>query len=216
MKKDSMRNMIKLSFGEELGNAISHGVMAVLFLFLMPFSIIYSLYNGGLTKAIAISIYMIGVFMMFLGSCIYHSMEFNSTQKYVMRKLDHCFIYLAIAGTYTPVLLVVVGGWLGIVIMVIEWLATLSGILLTSISKNYHKVLSMILYMMMGWCAILIIPSILKNSSIWFILIILLGGIFYTVGAVFYGKKKPYSHFIWHIFIVFASITHYIAVLFLI
>lgn len=215
MQKESMRNMIKLSFGEEVGNSVSHGVMAALCLLMMPFSIIYSYVTGGMLKAIGISIYMISIFLMFLGSCIYHSMEFGSSQKYVMRKLDHCFIYVAIAGTYTPILLTTVDGIKAYVILGIEWIAVISGILLTSISKNHHKVLSMLLYMIMGWLAVIIIPTLLKNASIPFFVMILLGGLFYTAGVFFYAKRFPYAHFIWHIFIVLASISHYIAVVFL-
>lgn len=216
MQKESMRNMLKLSFGEEVGNSVSHGVMAALCLLAMPFTIVYALYTGGLVKTVGISIYMICIFLMFLGSCIYHAMEFGSNQKYVLRKIDHCFIYLAIAGTYTPILLTIIGGTLGYVILAIEWIAVICGILLTSISKNHHKKLSMILYMVMGWTAILILPSLIRNSSPLFLGLILLGGIFYTVGAIFYAKKFPYAHFVWHIFIILASISHYIAVVFLI
>ena len=215
MSKVLMRETRKLSFGEEVGNSISHGVMGIVCLFLLPYTAIYSYINKGIATSIGTSIYMICMFMMFMGSCIYHTMEHGSTHKYVFRKLDHCFIYLAIAGTYTPILIYLIGGKLGITLLVVQWLATIAGILITSISKHHHKHLSMILYMTMGWIAILILPKLLEVGSAWFLGLIVLGGIFYTVGAYFFVKKFPYAHFVWHIFIVLASISHFIAVVYL-
>ena len=215
MSKVLMRETRKLSFGEEVGNSISHGVMGIVCLFLLPYTAIYSYINKGIATSIGTSIYMICMFMMFMGSCIYHTMKHGSTHKYVFRKLDHCFIYLAIAGTYTPILIYLIGGKLGITLLVVQWLATIAGILITSISKYHHKHLSMILYMTMGWIAILILPKLLEVGSAWFLGLIVLGGIFYTVGAYFFAKKFPYAHFVWHIFIVLSSISHFIAVVYL-
>ena len=215
MKKVKMKEMFKLSFGEEVGNCTSHGVMAVLYLFTLPFVSVYTYLKGGAIYCLGASIYMIAIFLMFLFSTIYHAMEFGSSQKYVLRKLDHCFIYLAIAGTYTPVLLMVIKGPLGFVLLGLEWLATLCGILMTSISKYHHRVLSIVIYVVMGWCAIIIAPIIYQKGLIFFLLI-LLGGIFYTLGLFFYAKKYPFAHFVWHIFIVLASLAHFVAIVFFI
>lgn len=149
----SMRDMFKLSFGEEVANTISHGVMAALCLLLLPAISVYSYLKGGVLRCTGISIYMICLFLMFLISCIYHSMAFNSDQKYVFRKLDHICIYLAIAGSYTPIALCLIQGTAGIIVIGIEWIAVIAGILLKSISKQSHPVLSMIIYMAMGWAS---------------------------------------------------------------
>lgn len=216
MKTSSMKDMIKLSFGEELGNALTHGIAAVFYLFSLPVISVLAYIKGGVIQSLGISIYGICMFLMFLGSCIYHAMEFGSSQKYVMRKLDHSFIYLAIAGTYTPVLLTIVKGWLGVILLIVEWVMTILGIILTSVSKNYHKRLTLTLYLVMGWIAIFILPTLIANSSMIFLALIILGGIFYTIGVYFYNQKWPYAHFIWHIFIMLASIAHFIAVVFFI
>lgn len=213
--KSPMREMLKLSFGEEVGNAVSHGVMAIICLFMIPFTAVYSYITGGMIKVIGESVYIICIFLMFLGSCIYHSMEFGSNQKYVFRKLDHCFIYPAIAGTYTPFLLIVVGGKLGFGLLAAEWIAALAGILMTAISKYHHRILSMVIYLTMGWIAIFVAPIMFNYNHLFFALV-LLGGLFYTVGVYFYSRKYDYAHFIWHIFIVLASVAHYTAVVFLI
>ncbi len=216
MSLESMKDMIKLSFKEEVGNAVSHGVMAVLYLFSLPFIAIYSYLKGGIPLAIGVSVYGICMFLMYLGSCIYHSMEFGSGQKYVMRKLDHSFIYLAIAGTYTPVLISIVGGILGIVLLILEWAFTIGGIIMTAVSANYHRRLSLTLYLLMGWIAIFILPTLIRKADPLFLIFVVIGGIFYSIGVIFYSKKFPYAHFIWHIFIILASLAHFVAVVFLI
>ena len=121
MEEKTMRDMIHLTFGEEVGNAISHGVMALACLFVLPFAAVYSYLVGGVVRAVGVSIFIICLFLMFLISTIYHSMDYNTEQKYVFRKLDHICIYLAIAGSYTPIALCVVQGWLGVLILVLEW-----------------------------------------------------------------------------------------------
>ena len=103
MAEKLMRYTFRLSFGEEVANAISHGVMAILTLFCLPAFAVYSYASDGVLRAVGTSIYLISMFFMFLISTIYHSMPYGSSQKYVFRKLDHIAILLAIAGSYTPV-----------------------------------------------------------------------------------------------------------------
>lgn len=212
----SMRDMFKLSFGEEVANTISHGVMAALCLLLLPAISVYSYLKGGVLRCTGISIYMICLFLMFLISCIYHSMAFNSDQKYVFRKLDHICIYLAIAGSYTPIALCLIQGTAGIIVIGIEWIAVIAGILLKSISKQSHPVLSMIIYMAMGWAAVFFLPVLLKKCTPLFLGLIIAGGLLYTIGTVFYTKPQhKYFHFVWHLCINLASILHFIAIVFI-
>ena len=160
--------MFKLTFGEEVGNAVSHGVMALLCLFVLPFVSVYSYLRGGVVRSVGVSIFIICLFLMFLISTIYHSMAYDSQQKYIFRKLDHICIYLAIAGSYTPVALCVVKGWVGILILVIQWSAVLAGILLKAISKRAFPILSTAIYLVMGWIAVIFIPFLI-HSSFWFL-----------------------------------------------
>ncbi len=215
MSEKTMKDMIKLTFGEEVGNVITHGVMALLCLFALPFAAVFSYVKGGTVRAVGVSIYIICLFLMFLISAIYHSMAFESTQKYVFRRLDHICIYLAIAGSYTPVALCVVDGWVRILILVLEWGAVLAGILMKSIAKKSYPVLSITIYMVMGWAAVFFIPALIAHASFWFMFFIVLGGVMYSVGVFFYSKHKRYFHFIWHLFINAASICHFIAIVFL-
>lgn len=212
----SMKDMFKLSFGEEIGNAVSHGVMAILLLFILPITSVYAYIQGGVLRSFGISIYIICMFLMFIVSCIYHSMEFKSTQKYVFRKLDHICIYLAIAGSYTPIALCLIEGIAGYIVVGIEWAAVIAGILLKSISSKSHPVLSMVIYMCMGWAAIFVLPILITKASISFLALIISGGLLYTIGAYFYSHPEhPFFHFIWHLCIAAASILHFIAIVFL-
>ena len=214
MEEKTMRDMLHLTFGEEVSNAISHGVIALACLCLLPFSAVYSYIIGGVTRAIGVSIFVICLFLMFLISTIYHSMAYETQQKYVFRKLDHICIYLAIAGSYTPIALCVVKGWLGILILVLEWGAVIAGILLKSISEKSYPILSTTIYLVMGWTAVFFIPALWHHASLLFLALIVAGGVMYSAGVFFYSKHKKYFHFVWHLFINVASILHFIAIVF--
>ncbi len=216
MKEKSMREMFHLSFGEEVGNAVSHGVMGLACLFALPAVAVYSYIRGGAIRATGVSIFVVCLFLMFIVSTIYHSMEYGSNQKYVFRKLDHICIYFAIAGSYTPVALCLVQGWTAIWILVLEWGAVLFGILLKSIAKKSFPILSMCIYMIMGWAAVLFLPALLSKASPAFLILIIGGGIMYSIGAFFNSKPQhSYFHFIWHLMINAASLLHFIAIVFI-
>lgn len=217
MAQKLMREMFRLSFGEEVGNAVSHGVMAVITFILLPLFAVYSYIQGGVIRAAGTSIYLMCMFFMFLTSTIYHSMSYGSPQKYVFRKLDHIGILFAIAGSYTPVCLSLIQGTSGIVILIIEWSMVLAGVLLKAIAKRSYPILSMVIYMVMGWCAVFFLPTLLQRAQPLFLVFIVLGGLMYTAGTFFYAQPKhAYFHFIWHLFINLASICHFIALIFFI
>lgn len=211
----SLRGVIPLSFGEEVGNSVSHGVAALIFIILLPFTAVYMYIGGGVEFAIGGSVYVISILLMFLTSTLYHSMEHNTKHKYIMRLLDHSFIYVAIAGTYTPIAISVIGGFWGVVTLVIQWTAAVLGILYKVLSPKVSSKVSMIFYLVMGWMAVIFTPIIISETSWIFIGLILLGGISYTVGAWFYSQKeRKYFHMIWHFFIIIASGLHYTAIVF--
>lgn len=215
MKEESMKKSYKLGFGEEIANCITHGIMAVACICALPAAAIYSYLSGGTIQAVGVSVFIICLFLMFFVSTLYHCMPFGTNHKYVFRKLDHICILFAIAGSYTPVALCNIGGWQSILILVIEWGGVLGGILLKSIATKSYPKLSMTIYMVMGWTAILFLPTLLANTTPLFLGLIVAGGVMYTIGAFFYSKpQKMYFHSIWHIFINLASILHFIAIVF--
>jgi len=214
-KEKTMKNLIQLSFGEELGNSITHGVMSLLLLFTLPYVAVFSYLKGGALLALGTSVFIISIFLMFLTSCLYHAMAYDTPHKYVLRILDHIFIYFAIAGSYTPIALYAIGGWQGWLILVIQWSMVLFGILYKSIAQKSIPKLSVLIYLCMGWTALLFIPKLLASTSGLFLGLIVLGGVFYSVGAGFYMQKsRPYFHFIWHLFINLAALAHFIAIVF--
>lgn len=214
---ESMKNNVRLSFKEELGNSITHGVMSFLMLMGLPFASIYGYVKGGMTLGTGYGIFIISLFLMFLASTLYHAMAYDSKHKYVFRILDHSFIYVAIAGTYTPVCLYVIGGKLGYGILIVQWLMVLFGILYKAIAQKSIPKLSVTIYLIMGWAALIALPDLIRNSNFWFVFLIALGGILYSIGAWFYMQKdRPYFHMIWHLFINFAALSHFIAIIFFI
>lgn len=213
-KKNSIKNMVKLSFEEEVGNTITHGIMALLMLIIIPITAIYSFNKGGLALGLSVSVFTICLFLMFLVSTLYHAMAFDTPHKYVFRILDHIFIYFAIAGTYTPIAINLIGGWAAVAILVIQWGCVIFGIFYKAVAKKEYPKLTLTLYLVMGWIAILFMPTIIKNSNLLFIGLIVLGGVLYSIGAYFYAKKRKYDHLIWHLFINAASIAHYLAIVF--
>lgn len=209
--------MFQLSFGEELANTISHGAIALILLFALPFLSVYGYIKSGPTLAFGYSVFIICLFFMFSASALYHSMQFGSKHKHIFRILDHIMIYFAIAGTFTPICLTVIRGPLGIAVLISQWIMVLFGILYKSISKRRMPKASVVIYLVMGWSAILLIPSLIGTQNWPLISLIALGGVLYSIGVYFYSQKtKPYYHFIWHIFIVLASVSHFVAIIFFI
>ncbi len=207
--------MARLTVGEEIGNSVSHGVMMVLMLLLLPFAAVHSYLEGSTLELIGVSIFLISMFLMFTASTIYHTMEFDSKQKSVLKILDHSFIYVAIAGTYTPIALVVIGGWQGWVILTIQWVCVLVGILYKSIARKSIAILSLAVYLIMGWSILLFFPVFYSNANTTLLVLIALGGVLYTIGAIIYAKKGfKYHHLVWHLFINAAAICHAIAIIF--
>ena len=116
--------------GEEIGNAVSHGVMSLLSLLALPFAAVWAYAHdpGGVLASVSVSVFVISIFLMFLASTLYHSMNPQSKHKEVFHILDHIFIYVAIAGSYTPIALSVIGGWQGVFITVLQWAMVIFGV----------------------------------------------------------------------------------------
>ncbi|HEC2145379.1 TPA: hemolysin III family protein [Staphylococcus delphini] len=212
---ETFKEMSPLSFGEEVGNSVSHGVAASIMLLVLPYAAVYSYVHHGVLMSVSVSVFVISIFLMFISSTVYHTMQQVSPHKYVMRIIDHSMIYVAITGTYTPVSLVLVGGWLGWSIMIILWGTTIWGILYKAIATKVNPKLSLMIYLIMGWVGVIYLPIIISQSKWLFFIFILLGGLAYTIGAWFYAQKnRPYFHMIWHIFILIASLFHFIGILY--
>lgn len=210
----SAKNYIQ-SFGEEVANSVSHGVMAAAMLAALPYAAVRSYLHGGLQISIGTSIFVISIFLMLLASTLYHSMAPESRQKHILHILDHICIYLAIAGTYTPVALSVIGGWQGITIVVLQWAAVIFGVFYKSLSRRSIPAVSLTIYLVMGWTLVLFLPRFVGNASRELIALIAAGGVFYTAGAVIYARKAfRYHHLVWHLLIDLAVAAHFTAIVY--
>jgi len=214
MKKKKTKLVRPYSFGEEIGNAVSHGVMALAVLGGIAPVAVHMFLNNGVLATVGTSIFMCSLFLMFLSSTLYHSMTVDTRQRQVLQILDHIFIYFAIAGTYTPIALSVIGGWQGIVVASVQWAMVLFGILHQSISRRKIPKASLTIYLIMGWSIVFVLPMFINNASLGLQLLILAGGVFYSVGAFFYAKKeKRFFHMIWHFFVDLGAICHFLGIL---
>lgn len=151
--------------------------------------------------------------LLYLISTLYHSLGVNRAKK-VFRVLDHCTIYLLIAGTYTPLTLLCLPGTTGIALLSVVWGGAVLGIVLNAVDMKRFRIFSMICYLGMGWAVIFVLPSLLQAVNAFEFWFLLAGGIAYTVGAIFYGlgKKHAYIHFVWHLFVLAGSLCHFAVV----
>lgn len=210
-----MKKIYIPTFGEEVGNAVSHGVMSILALLALPFSAVWAYAHGGILDAFGVSVFVISLYSMFTASTLYHSMQPDSKHKAVFHILDHIFIYVAIAGSYTPIALSVIGGWQGIVITAVQWSMVLFGIFYKSLSRRSIPAVSLTIYFVMGWTVVFFLSRFVRNASVPLLALIVAGGILYSAGAVFYAKKGfRYHHLVWHLFINLAAICHFIGIVF--
>ena len=201
------------TLGEELMNSITHGLGAALGVVALVLCIVKSAIAGNVYGVVASSVYGSTLVLLYTMSCLYHALKVNRAKK-VFQTFDHCSIFLLIAGTYTPITLVALNGWLGWSLFGVVWAAAVTGIVFNGISVKKYKVLSMICYIAMGWVIILVFPTFIKSVPWGCVRLLLWGGISYTVGAVIYafGKKARYVHSIWHIFVLIGSILHFFSI----
>ena len=211
-KLDKKIELPKYKLGEELVNAISHGVGVLFSITVLILCIVKS--SSGLALFSSL-FYGISSIILYLMSCLYHSFKPNNAKR-IFRIFDHCSIYLLIAGTYTPLVLLILPVKIGWTIFGIVWSLAIIGITLNSIDLKKFKVISMILYLSMGWCILFSFKTLWDNMNHFGILLILLGGIIYTLGSVLYGfgKRKRYMHSIFHIFCLMASVFFFFAIYF--
>ena len=211
----SKKALPKYTLAEELMNSISHGIGAGLSVAALVLCIVQAAVHvskvgaGGVVGA---AIYGSSLVILYCMSTLYHALT-NKTARSVFRVFDHTSIYLLIAGTYTPITLVTLKGALGWVIFGIVWGIAVLGIVLNSISIDKFRKFSIISYIVMGWTVVLGGKSVIARLPEGGLTFLLIGGICYTVGIIFYAMKKyKYMHSVWHLFVLAGSITQFFAV----
>jgi hemolysin III len=202
------------SLKEEIANAITHGIGAVLSIAALVILIVLASLYGTAWHIVAFTVFGSALLILYLASTLYHSLT-HPKAKHLFRKFDHMAIFLLISGTYTPFCLTVLNGWIGWTIFGISWACTIFGIVMKAFFTGKHERLSTFLYVTMGWLVIPAIKPLYDSMTGETFFFLMLGGFFYTAGTYFFLKdtKKPYYHSIWHLFVLAGSVSHFFSVL---
>jgi hemolysin III len=205
-----------LSTGEEIANSITHGIGAFLSIVALIILIIVAGRYGDIWHLVNFSIYGSTLILLYLSSTLYHSFT-NPKVKNLFARFDHISIFLLIAGTYTPILLTSLRGLWGWTLFGIIWSVALVGVIIRSIYLHRFRKLMVAIYMIMGWMFVLAGNQIYQKLPSISLTFLVLGGVAYSVGVVFYmWRKLPYSHGIWHLFVLAGSILHFFAIYYII
>lgn len=200
----------------EVFNAITHGAAAILSIIAIVLLVMKGFEVSSSVAITAYIIYGLSLFTLFLNSTLYHSFSF-SKYKAIFQKLDHGSIYLLIAGTYTPYLMISIGGTLGYVLLAVIWGLALAGIIFEVVATDKYPKLSTYMYLGLGWLGVIIIYPLYHSIEINGLFLLALGGIVYSLGTIFYRmKSNKWMHVIWHLFVIggaffmFVSIYNYV------
>ncbi len=220
MKRTKLADRILPSYtkGEEIFNMVSHIVGGAFGVVATVLCVVFSAIHGNGYGVVSGAIYGTTMILLYTMSSIYHGLKPNLKAKKVFQVIDHCSIFLLIAGSYTPFALCTFREYntaLGWTIFGVIWAFAILGIVLNSIDLKKYRVFSMICYLAMGWCVIVKAPLLPKLLGIPGTVLLVLGGVAYTVGAIFYGfgKKHKYIHSVFHLFILLGSILQFFTIL---
>lgn len=204
----------RYSVVEEIINASTHGFGILLSIVGLVVLVAFASINGSPVLITSCAIFGGTLIFAYSASTLYHAIT-NEKVKRIFRQFDHAAIYLLIAGTYTPIVLVLLDKTWGWTIFTIIWTTAIVGVILKFIYPNRFKKLSVVLYLIMGWFVVVAIKQLMQNMDSGGLWLMLIGGLFYSVGVIFYvWKSLPYNHAIWHLFVLGGSISHYFMILF--
>lgn len=201
------------TLGEEIANAITHGIGALLAIAALVALVVLAALHGTVWHIVSFSVFGATLVLLYFASTLYHGIT-HVRAKHLFHKFDHISIYLLIAGTYTPFCLTALRGPLGWSIFGIVWACAAAGAVVKSISVGTRVRLSTVLYVLMGWLILIAVrPLYLALSSAGFCLLIA-GGISYTLGTLFFIRHHAkYNHSVWHVFVLGGSVLHFFSVL---
>jgi hemolysin III len=214
MTAPSTKSYRKLSTSEEIINAITHGIGSLLSIAALVILIIVAGRHGDIWHLVSFSIYGSTLILLYLSSTLYHSFS-NPKVKNLFARFDHISIFMLIAGTYTPILLTSMRGIWGWTLFCIIWGLAIVGAVIRSIYLHRFRKLMVAVYLLMGWMFVLAGKQIYLSLPSVSITFLVLGGIAYSVGVIFYmWRSLPYAHGIWHLFVLAGSVLHFFAIYF--
>lgn len=199
--------------GEEILNSVTHGIGTILSVAGLVILIVLATMYGDSRHIVSFSIFGGALIVLYASSTLYHSFSRPSV-KTVFKKLDHSAIFLLIAGTYTPFLLVSLRGAWGWSLFGVLWTLAVIGVTIKFITIFRFRGLFVVMYLIMGWLGIIAIKQILGKVPPPGLILLLIGGLSYTIGVIFYcSRRLPFNHGIWHMFVLCGSVFHYFSVL---
>jgi hemolysin III len=201
------------TIAEEIFNALTHGVGAIFAVAALTLLIVFASLYGNAWHIVSVTIYGTTLVLLYLASTLYHSFT-NEKLKNIFKLLDHSAIFLLIAGTYTPFMLVTIRGVLGWVLLSVVWVFAILGIILKIFFVGRFKIISTVLYLLMGWLIVVAMKPLIAALPVAGLRLLIAGGILYTLGSVFYIRKsKAFNHGVWHLFVLGGSVCHFLSVL---
>jgi hemolysin III len=204
---------LSYSSREEVANSISHGLGLLLALVALPILVLAAIEIGSVRFLVGVSVFGGTMVLLYLASTLYHSIS-HEAAKQIFRVFDHTAIFLLIAGSYTPFSLGVLHGPWGWSLLAIVWTLAIIGITLKIRKRTRHSRMSIVLYVIMGWLAVVAVKPMVMLIPVPGILLILAGGLAYTGGLAFFAAQRiRYNHFIWHLFVIAGTTCHFFAVL---
>ena len=200
------------SSAERLFNSITHGVGTVLSVVALILMVVYASYNSDAWSIVGVSVFGATLILLYMSSTLYHAFP-RGRIKQIFKTLDQSFIYLLIAGTYTPVLLITLRTTLGWIVFGLVWIMAIGGITHRIFFFDKLKKLSLVSYILMGWLSLIVFKSLLNVAPVELVVWLLIGGGFYTGGLVFYKwERLPFNHAIWHLFVLGGSFSHFMGI----
>lgn len=197
---------------EEVAHALTHGVGAVLSIVALVVMLVWAAAYGDAWHVVAASIYGASLILLYTASTLYHAFPWPRI-KAVFQQLDHAAIYVLIAGTYTPFALINLRGVWGWSLLGVVWGIALVGVVLELAMAKRVKWLSLSLYLGLGWMALIVIKPMIDTVDTGGLLLLVAGGLAYTLGVIFYvWKSLPYHHAIWHVFVLAGSLFHFFSI----
>lgn len=197
---------------EEIANSITHGIGVALSVAGLIVLVVLAAIYGDVWRVVSFSIYGGSLILLYLASTLYHSLQ-HPKVKQVLRKFDHAAIYVLIAGTYTPFLLVSMRGSWGWPLFILIWGMAVAGIVWKMFFLGKLEILATIIYILMGWMCVFLFKDMMATIPPLGVTMLIAGGIVYTAGVIFYAwEKLPYNHAIWHLFVLGGSICHFVAI----
>ncbi len=198
--------------GEEIFNSVTHGVGTILALLGTGALVTIAAYESDWVGVVSASLFGFGMVLLYCMSTLYHAFPSPKLKRF-FRIMDHCSIFILITTTYSPFTLVLLrGNTVAFIIFWVLWACSIIGILLKVFALKRFEKLSLVLYVIMGWAAVLLMPDIARNLPLPGIILLIAGGLSYTGGIVFYSINKKFMHSIWHLFVLGGNILHYLCI----